>query len=104
MEKAKSKTRFYKKVLPAIGLTVVALGLIGFVLRVYHEISSGHGLDTYYTAKGIQVNYIGVGLLLILIPIVVIVGWLINLYITRDERQLKKEAERRRRQLHENGG
>jgi hypothetical protein len=81
------------KIAAAIVIPLAILGLVGFILRVYQKIVTGHGLETYTTGWGVQMNYIGVLITFILIPVVLIGGWLINYFITRDERQLRKQIE-----------
>jgi hypothetical protein len=74
------------------------LGFVGFGLKAYQKVIAGRGLETYINGWGVEMNYIGVLIALILIPIVLVAGWLINYVMTRDERQLKKEIERQQRQ------
>ena len=73
--------------MPIIGGPLMLLGLVGFAIRVYQKVSSGHGLDTYFTGWGVRMNYIGALIVLILIPLVLVVAWLINKIIERREMQ-----------------
>ncbi len=83
-------SRFPGPVALAVGGMLIVLGGMAFVLRVVEKVRTGHGLDYYFTGWGVQVNYIGVLILLILIPVVVLVGWGIRWWQLRDERDFRK--------------
>jgi O-antigen/teichoic acid export membrane protein len=87
------KTSLPGRIASSITAVLIVVAAVGFGLRVYQKVSSGHGLDTYFTGWGVQMSYIGVFIVLLLIPIVLLVGWIINYFITKDERQLKKTIE-----------
>jgi len=95
-----NKESLLSKIVSAIIFPFAIFGVIGLGLKAYQKVSTGHGLETYITGWGIQTNYITALIVFILIPIVLIVGWLINYFITRDERHIKKEIERQKRQKH----
>lgn len=67
------------------GMIFVLLGFVGFIIQVYSKTVSGHGLDTYLTGWGVQMNYIGVLILLISVPIVLIIALIIDKIITWHE-------------------
>ncbi len=90
------KESLLSKIVTAILFPLAILGFVGLGLKAYQKIIAGRGLETYITGWGIETNYIGRLIVFILIPIVLIVGWLINYFITRDERQIKKEIERQK--------
>jgi hypothetical protein len=55
------------------------------------KVRSGHGLDTFLTGEGVEFNYIGALILLLLIPLSLIVGWGIRYWQLKDERSFKKK-------------
>jgi hypothetical protein len=90
------------KIVTAILLPLGILGFVGIVLKAYQKVIAGRGLETYINGWGVEVNYIGILSVLILIPIVLTAGWLINYVMTRDERRLKKEIDRQQSQKNNN--
>jgi hypothetical protein len=68
----------FKNVFIAIMGSALALGFLGFIVRVILKVKSGHGLDYYRTGHGVEMNYIGVLIAIAIIPIVLILGWLGN--------------------------
>jgi len=71
------------------------LALVGFVLHAVGEIRSGHGLDYYFTGFGVKFNYIGALVLLICIPVALLLGWTLNYWLSRDERDFKNRFGKR---------
>jgi nitric oxide reductase large subunit len=68
---------------------LVVVALIGFILGALEKIRSGHGLDYYFTGFGAKFNYIGAIVLLVCIPIALLVGWGLNYWLSRDERDFR---------------
>jgi hypothetical protein len=81
----KKSNRLSGKLMPIIGVALALVGLVTLILEVYQKVTSGHGLDTYFTFEGVQMNYIGVIIVLILIPIILISAWIIYRIIERRE-------------------
>jgi hypothetical protein len=75
-------------VLMIAGIAVI-LAVVGFVLHAIERILSGHGLDYYFTGYGVKFNYIGALVLLICIPVALLLGWTLNYWLSRDERDFK---------------
>jgi hypothetical protein len=73
-----------------VGYTLIAVGFLGFSIHLWQKISSGHGLDTYFTGFGVQFNYLGAGILFALVPVVLIAGALLNWWLGREERDFKR--------------
>ena len=71
------------------GILIVLAGL-GFIGRVWTEISSGRGLDTYFTGYGVQFNYVGAAVLLALLPVAFLLGIALNWWYGREERDFKR--------------
>ncbi len=84
------RSRFPGPVAQFVGGLLIILGGIAFVLRVVEKVKTGHGLDYYFTGWGVRVNYIGVLILLALIPVVLLMGWAIRWWQLRDERDFRK--------------
>ena len=85
-----NKSRFFSLIVLLVGGLLIILGGIGFVFRVVEKVQTGHGLDYYFTGWGVQFNYIGVLILLMLIPVILVVGWVIRWWQLRDERDFHK--------------
>ena len=85
----KKRTKAGRVFFAIAGVLVVIAG-ISFVLRVVNKVSSGHGLDYYFTGRGVQFNYIGALILLIVIPVALAVGWVIRWWQLRGERDFRK--------------
>lgn len=67
------------------------LSLIGFVLRVWNKISTGHGLDYYKTYWGVEFSYTGVFVLMLLIPILCFIPVIYDYLQQRAEKDLFKK-------------
>lgn len=98
-------------------ISLCVLSLLGFVLHVFMKVRDGHGLDYYTLGMGYQLNYIGVLILFILMPVALGGGWILGKFLTWydtiaekrriEERRLKwekrkkfnKKKKRRRNQL-----
>jgi hypothetical protein len=80
----------WRRWVAVVGGILIALACLGFVARVWTKIRSGHGLDTYFTGYGVQFNYIGVAILLVLLPAVLLLGIVLNWWLGRDERDFKR--------------
>jgi membrane-bound ClpP family serine protease len=75
---------------------LAVLGIIGFIIRLYLKVKTGHGLDYYISGTGYKLNYIGVLTLFALLPLVLGGGWLFGKYLTwRDKRLDVKYIEQR---------
>ena len=72
-------------------LSLLGLGILGFALRAYQKIQSGHGLDYYTSGRGYHFNYIGVFILFLTIPLVLIIGWLFGKYLTWRDKKLERQ-------------
>lgn len=84
------KNRFLSRIVGSVAAILIICGFAAFVLRVVDKVRTGHGLDYYFTGWGVQFNYIGVLILLILAPIAMLVGWGIRWWQLRDERDFRK--------------
>ena len=60
------------------------------VLAFREKIRTGHGGEIYRTGHGYQVSYLGVMVLVALVPIVMIVGSAIGWWQRRDEREFDR--------------
>jgi ClpX C4-type zinc finger len=69
--------------------------VIGFILHAIEKVRSGHGLDYYFTGLGVKFNYIGALALLVCIRVALLFGWLLNYWLSRDERGFKERFGRR---------
>lgn len=87
MSLKKSSARYVVFIVAGIG---ALLALVGFLLRVVEKIRSGHGLDYYFTGFGVRFNYIGVLVLFVCIPTALLLGWVLNYWLSRDERDFIK--------------
>ncbi len=70
----------------------VLLGIVmfaGYVFRVVNKVRFGHGLDRFLTGEGVEFNYIGALILVLLIPLSLIVGWGIRYWQLREEPSFK---------------
>ena len=80
-----------KRICLAVSVVLVMGMFAGFVYRVVLKVESGHGLDTYLTPKGVEFNYIGALVLLMLVPIALLLGWGVRWWQLREERDFKKQ-------------
>lgn len=80
-----------KRTCVVFGVFLVMAMFAGFVYRVVSKVKSGHGLDTYLTPEGVEFNYIGALILLMLIPIALLLGWGVRWWQLREERDFKKQ-------------
>jgi hypothetical protein len=75
---------------------LIVLGIIGFILRLYLKVKAGEGLEYYISGTGYKLNYIGVLALFILLPFVMVGGWLVGKVLTwRDKKIEKKQIQQR---------
>ncbi len=82
--------RFSGRVVASIAGLLITCGSVAFVLRVLEKVRTGHGLDYYFTGWGVQFNYIGVMILLALVPVTLLAGWGIRWWQLREERDFRK--------------
>lgn len=61
------------------------LSFASFILTIIYKIRSGHGLDYYFTGYGVQMNYIGVLISLIVIPFTLLVVWGVVIILNKKE-------------------
>jgi hypothetical protein len=80
-----------KRICLAVGVFLAMVMFAGFVYRVVSKVKSGRGLDTYLTPEGVEFNYIGTLILLMLIPIALLLGWGVRWWQLREERDFKKQ-------------
>jgi hypothetical protein len=66
------------------------LGFAGMVMAFREKIRTGHGGETYRTGWGYQLSYLGVMVLVALVPVVMIVGSAIGWWQRRDEREFDR--------------
>ena len=88
----------FKNVFIAVMGSMLALGFLGFIIRVILKVKSGHGLDYYRTGHGVEMNYIGVLIAIGIIPIVLIFGWVGNkIYLYKKTHFITKYIEKKKR-------
>ena len=68
----------------------MVLAAAGFFIHVWQKIASGDGLDTYFTGFGVQFNYLGVAVLIAILPLVLLAAALLNWWHGREEREFKR--------------
>lgn len=91
--KKENKISGTRKIIFVSYLVLSVFGFAGFIIKIYSKIVSGHGLDTYFTGWGVKMNYIGVLITLILIPILLLGGWIISKVVDWYEmKDLKKRS------------
>jgi hypothetical protein len=73
----------------------IFIALIGFVLLVIDKIRNGQGLDYYFTGYGVQMSYMGAMGLLLALPVAILIGWLLNYWFKREERDFEKRFKRK---------
>jgi hypothetical protein len=73
----------------AVGV-LSALGLVAFVGDAWRKVASGHGLDTYFTGWGVQFNYVGLLVLIAVIPFALLLSYAVRYWELRHERELMK--------------
>jgi hypothetical protein len=86
--KAKESVKLIGCVLSAFLVLIIFAAM---VFRIVAKVRSGHGLDTYLTPEGVEFNYIGALILLLLIPVSLVIGLGIRYWQLRDERSFKKK-------------
>jgi hypothetical protein len=65
---------------------ITTVGLIGFVIRVWNKIASGQGADYYKTFWGVEFSYIGVFIIILLLPFILLIGLLFRYLERREEK------------------
>lgn len=73
-----------------IGLTLVFLGIVGFVLLLIDKVATGRGLDYYINGWGISQNYLSTLVLIAIVPIVIAAAWGFRYWQKREEKDLLK--------------
>jgi hypothetical protein len=68
----------YPSWIVTIGLILGVLGILTFTVSIFKKVQSGHGLDTYWTAAGVEFTYSGALILLVLIVMALIAGFIIR--------------------------
>ena len=79
----------HKKVMLVIGGIGFVLAFTSFFLHVLERVMSGHGLDTYHSAKLVEWNYIGALITCIALAVVFVV---IAGYKWRERQQRKRQG------------
>lgn len=78
-----------------IGPVLLCIGFVGFCLHLAYNLYIGHGTHQYSNFYGLKFSYIGVVVVLALVPIVVLLGLVIEWVLGRHERAfLKKYKDR----------
>lgn len=76
-----------------IGIVFLVLAFCGFSLLALEKIRSGHGTDAYRSGSGAGFSYIGAGVTLLFIGVIVGVGYSLRWF--RDKRTGKPGTKRR---------
>ncbi len=84
--KAKRRSLFF-----GLGMFLIFIAALSFIFRVFDKVLSDKGLDYYLTGHGVQFNYIGAMVLLLLLPLVIVVGLCFRYWQLRDERDFKRK-------------
>jgi len=66
------------------------LGLVAFVVRAWDRVTSGHGLDSYFTGWGVQFSYVGFLVLIAVVPFALLLGYAVRYWELRHERHFKR--------------
>jgi hypothetical protein len=74
-----------------VAMIVMMFGFVGFVAVLINKVLSGHGLDYYISGMGYEFNYLGVLILVVLIPFIMMAVWFITWYQEKDERDFKQK-------------
>ena len=90
MESNGSLQKFLNKTF-SVAMVTMMLGFVGFVAFLIDKVLRGHGLDYYISGMGYKLNYLGVLILVALMPLLVLVVWLVAWYQGRDERDFKEK-------------
>lgn len=69
-----------------LGLFLSALGFVGFVVLLMQKVQSGEGLESYFTGFGVKVSYLGIGILISVIPAITLVALVVRWWQGREER------------------
>ncbi len=74
-----------KETLGGVAAFAVLLSFIGFIIRAIDKVRTGQGLDYYLTGYGVQMNYLGALIAIAIIPVAMLVGWIIQIYLKRSK-------------------
>jgi hypothetical protein len=80
-----------------IGLGVagllISIVFLNLVLRSWHKVASGRGLETFYNAYGMELNHVIVLLsLFVVLPIALLIGFGVQWWESWKERDLKTNS------------
>ncbi len=67
---------------------LIGSGVASFVLLLIAKMKTGHGLDYYITGKGVQFNYIGAFIAIIVSAVALLVSWLIRRFKNKRKAKL----------------
>ena len=79
------------------GIIAVVIGIFGFTAFVINKVITGHGLDYYFTGFGYEFSYLGVLILIMLLPILALIIFIISWFSDSDQRDFI------RKYVHKNG-
>jgi len=80
---AKSKKKKINLVV-VFGIALSLLAMIGFGAFALGVVGSGQGLGFYSGGRGLQMNYLGILVLLGLIPVIMSVAWIVRIWQKRN--------------------
>jgi hypothetical protein len=81
MEKSKKKKI---NLVVVFGIALSLIAIIGFGVFALEVVGSGHGLGFYSGGRGLQMNYLGILILLGLIPVIIFVAWIVRIWQKRN--------------------
>jgi hypothetical protein len=85
----------------SLGTALIIIAVISFLLTILFKVSDGQGLDYYISGKGYKLNYLGVLILLAVLPLFGLVAWLLRWYQQRHERDFEEKYTKKRNQTHD---
>jgi uncharacterized membrane protein len=78
----------FRKTALLTGITLVFLGIVGFILLLIDKATTGRGLDYYMNGWGITQNYLSTLILIAIVPIALAVAWGFRSWQKREENNL----------------
>jgi hypothetical protein len=73
----KRKNSYPSWMVPA-GLVFGSIGILAFTLIIIKKVQSGHGLDSYRSAKGVEFTYLRALIVIVVIAVTLIAGLIIK--------------------------